>query len=122
MLTPRWCRHLDVRQRHLRWSALLSLLTATHASAQGRSVADSLIMLNRDGRWCEAAALGTAYLHDRPDGALQDRCRVRVGVLAALTRQRLVDSARVTLEVYDRECSEPPRAGERRELAALRHL
>jgi CubicO group peptidase (beta-lactamase class C family) len=43
-----------------------------------------------------------------------------MGVLAALTRQSLVDSARVTLGAYDRECREPPRAGERRELADLR--
>jgi CubicO group peptidase (beta-lactamase class C family) len=103
----------------LHWSALLSL-AATQTLAQGTSVADSLIRLNREGRWSEAAALGTAYLHDRPDGALQDRCRVRFGVLAALTRQRLLDTARVTLEAYDRECGELPRAGEQRELADLR--
>jgi CubicO group peptidase (beta-lactamase class C family) len=106
--------------RFLRWSALLSLVIATPAGAQGTTMADSLMMLNRAGRWSEAAALGSAYLHDRPGGALEERCRVRLGVLAALTRQRLVDSARVALETYDRECGELPRAGERLELAELR--
>jgi hypothetical protein len=104
----------------IRWSALLSLAAATQSWAQVTSVADSLVRLNRDGRWSEAAALGTAWLHDRPRAVLDDRCRVRFGVQAALTRLGLPDSASVVLGAYDRECAQPRRVGERRELADLR--
>jgi len=103
----------------LRNSTIPLLLFATSASAQSRSLVDSVLLLNRAGRWAEAAQLARKSIP--ATASADERCTLRVSMLWGLVQLRMLDIAASELKTYDTECARfRPTPQYASEIAAIR--